>query len=392
MKQIQLINDDYSGHVDRLRHAARGILVKDGKVLLCHEVKGDIFIIPGGGVEEGESYARCCEREMLEETGMKVRAVKEYLEIEELFLNIRHINHYFVCELIEDTGVRHLTDGEVEAGYENTYLPFEEAVRIFGTFEKYHETDIADYGLYKREHIALFEYFVEELFFDGSQIVIGHGAQADVYKYHGFAYKVYRPSYPSEWIAFEKKQQAAVNTAGLCPIRYYDTEDPHIVKMDLIEGETLEKQVLEGRPDGFELLADAFRKVHAADPKGADIPRFIDMAGFGLKDEEKDKILPIIGRLSQKYPDRICHLDMHFLNIMIPSDGSEPKIIDWMNARIAPAVFDYARMYVILSEFAPEVAGSYKEAVAGDIDSLGITDEDFDDAIKVCSVLRAREK
>ena len=52
-------------------------------------------------VEDGENYAECCERELLEETGMKVRATEEYLEIEELFEDWRHINHYFVCEFIE---------------------------------------------------------------------------------------------------------------------------------------------------------------------------------------------------------------------------------------------------------------------------------------------------
>ena len=49
--------------------------------------------------------------------------------------------------------------------------------------------------------------------FDGSQKIIGKGAQAEVLLYHGFAYKVYNQSYPAEWIAFEKQQQQAVNKA-----------------------------------------------------------------------------------------------------------------------------------------------------------------------------------
>ena len=88
----------------------------------------------------------------------------------------------------------------------------------------------------------------------------------------------------------------------------------------------------------------------------------------------------------------ICHLDLHFLNIMMPFDGSEPVIIDWINARIAPAVFDYARTYVILRECAPEVLGMYEAAVAADMRSLGITDEDFADAVMVSQVIRDREK
>ena len=69
MNTIQLVNDDWLGHADFLRHACRGILVKDGSLLLSYEANNDKYIIPGGGVEAGESYAQCCERELLEETG-----------------------------------------------------------------------------------------------------------------------------------------------------------------------------------------------------------------------------------------------------------------------------------------------------------------------------------
>ena len=228
--------------------------------------------------------------------------------------------------------------------------------------------------------------------FDGSEQVIGRGAQADVFSFKGYAYTVYKPAYPVEWIEFEKRQQSEINRAGLSPVKYYDTEDPHIVKMDLIEGVTLEKKMLEGFSGGFDLLAKMFRKVHQADPSDVQMPRLIDTAGIGLSEEEKNKILPIIERMSSSLESRICHLDMHFLNVMLPKDGSEPVIIDWINSRIAPAVFDYARTYVVLKECAPEVLGLYEDAVASDIASLGITDEDFDDAVTVCTVIRNREK
>ena len=88
----------------------------------------------------------------------------------------------------------------------------------------------------------------------------------------------------------------------------------------------------------------------------------------------------------------ICHLDLHFLNIMMPSDGSEPKLIDWINARTAPAVCDYARTYIILREYAPEVLYIFKEAISADMRTQGITDEDFEDAVIVSQIIRDREK
>ena len=158
MEKLQLTNDDYLGYVNRLRHACRGIVVYDGKVLLSYETKYDKYMIPGGGVEEGENYAECCERELLEETGMKVSAKEEYLEVEELFLDWRHINHYFVCDFIEDTGKQNLTEGEKEAGYKAVWLPLEEAIEMFSKYERFHETAIEDYGLYRREYLALKAY------------------------------------------------------------------------------------------------------------------------------------------------------------------------------------------------------------------------------------------
>ena len=230
--------------------------------------------------------------------------------------------------------------------------------------------------------------------FDGNRILIGRGAQADVFKYQGYAYKVYKNTYPEEWIRFEISQQETVVNLGLCDVRYYTTDDPHIIRMDLIEGIELEKKVLEGFLEGFDLLADAFRKVHQAKipSDGIKMPRLIDTAGMGLSDEDREKIFPVITRLSEKYEPCVCHLDMHFLNIMLPDDGSEYKIIDWMNARIAPAIFDYARTYVIFDEFSQEGLELYKKAVASDIVALGITDADFKDALMVSSVIRNREK
>ena len=157
MKTIQLKNDDYKGYVNNLRHACRGIIINNGNVLLCYESNEDKYIIPGGGQEENETLEQCCQRELLEETGMIVKTNPCYLEIEELFLDWRHINHYFVCEIIEDTGTFHLTENEKQAGYKTVWIPLDKAIEIFGNYETFHKTNIADYGLYRREFFALNE-------------------------------------------------------------------------------------------------------------------------------------------------------------------------------------------------------------------------------------------
>lgn len=228
--------------------------------------------------------------------------------------------------------------------------------------------------------------------FDGTQKTIGLGAQAEVVLYQGYAYKIYKPSYPSEWIAFEKRQQLAVNSAGLCPVRYYDTDDDHIIRMDYIEGEQLEKIAVTGDLKSFDIMADTFRFVHGKSIEGIDMPSLIATAGMGLTDEAKAFVLPVIGNLSAKMESCVCHLDVHFLNIMIPDDLSSYTLIDWMNARLAPPVFDYARTYVIFEEFSKEALEIYKAKVLPDMWDTGVSAMDFADALEVSRIIRNHEK
>ena len=59
------------------RIAAGGLVMRDGKLLLVSHrgPTGNIFWIPpGGGMESGEGALACAEREVFEETGIRVRA------------------------------------------------------------------------------------------------------------------------------------------------------------------------------------------------------------------------------------------------------------------------------------------------------------------------------
>jgi maltose O-acetyltransferase len=49
MKKLKLINEDYQGHVDIMRHAGRGIVINDDKILLSYVEKCDNYMLPGGG-------------------------------------------------------------------------------------------------------------------------------------------------------------------------------------------------------------------------------------------------------------------------------------------------------------------------------------------------------
>ena len=52
---------------------ARGVCVRDGRLLLCHTAGADNTYLPGGHVEFGEPARESLAREMVEETGLTAR-------------------------------------------------------------------------------------------------------------------------------------------------------------------------------------------------------------------------------------------------------------------------------------------------------------------------------
>ncbi len=53
---------------------ARAILELGSRLLVCRHARRGYFMLPGGHIEFGETAAEACEREMMEETGLEVRA------------------------------------------------------------------------------------------------------------------------------------------------------------------------------------------------------------------------------------------------------------------------------------------------------------------------------
>ncbi|MBP5670154.1 MAG: NUDIX domain-containing protein, partial [Lachnospiraceae bacterium] len=62
------------------RDSVRGIIMKDGKVLLVHSKKYGYYKFPGGGIEGDEAHAQTLCREVREETGFEVceESIREF--------------------------------------------------------------------------------------------------------------------------------------------------------------------------------------------------------------------------------------------------------------------------------------------------------------------------
>ncbi|MGY1977624.1 NUDIX hydrolase [Nocardia gipuzkoensis] len=69
---------------DGIAHFVIGVAVfREGRLLVVRRVADDyhggMYELPGGGVESGETFAACVERELLEETGLRMRTVTDFL-------------------------------------------------------------------------------------------------------------------------------------------------------------------------------------------------------------------------------------------------------------------------------------------------------------------------
>ena len=146
MRTIKYVNPEFTGIVKEQRHASRGIIVEDNKILLSYESKHDLYMIPGGGMENNETLSENCKREILEETGNIVLVKEQYLNIEEYYLSFNHINHYFICSITKQ-GKKSLTETEIENGLEPKWVPLDLAISIFSKYKDYINTDIPRYGL-----------------------------------------------------------------------------------------------------------------------------------------------------------------------------------------------------------------------------------------------------
>jgi len=108
----------------RIRVAA--VLVQDGALLLVRHVKGNktYWLLPGGGVEYGESLEDALVRELREEAGITIR-VRDLIAANDSIPPDAHrhvVNIYFTAEIIDGR----VTLGQDERVAELRFVPLDE--------------------------------------------------------------------------------------------------------------------------------------------------------------------------------------------------------------------------------------------------------------------------
>lgn len=161
MKEIEILGANRFETFTKTRTGCRAVILREGKILLSHETGTGWWLVPGGGLEPGETPEECCIREVEEETGVLVKPLRPFLTLYEYYEEYRYISHYFICE-ITGRGQMHLTENEAARGLEPAWLPLSEAVELFSKHQSYADTNEEKRGSYQREYTALTEFLQAE--------------------------------------------------------------------------------------------------------------------------------------------------------------------------------------------------------------------------------------
>jgi len=162
VQTMELYADDLTESdivTDKKVISSRAILLRKGEILLLHYLDEDFYLLPGGTREGRESLEHCVKRELLEETGYKIKVNEQRLVIKEYFPDCTFENHYFLTKLRSNkifTEKINLTESEKSAGIELIWMDVEKAIDLLAA----HETASGKgMHLMHREFIALITLF-----------------------------------------------------------------------------------------------------------------------------------------------------------------------------------------------------------------------------------------
>lgn len=221
---------------------------------------------------------------------------------------------------------------------------------------------------------------------------IGAGMVAKVYSWNGYAYKCFGEGYPKEWIDYEYSQQNEICKSALPVPSYYESEFPNSIKMDLISGVSMfERFETVGKDAVMADFMTWFQKIHEV--KGLDLHSvskylYQQITTAPITEEQREYAKQYYRDVEMTVPEEevLCHMDYHTANVMY--EGEDIRIIDWVNAKNGKPIWDYARTYVIIYEYAAGLKRRYLKQVLA---CEGYSEELFMKAVYVSAVHRLNE-
>ncbi len=115
-----------------LRDSSRVILIQDGKIALIRRVKNEAeyYVVPGGGIEDGETAEQTAIREGKEELGLEV-SIDRLIHIDEW----HGVHHFFLVKSLSGvfgtgTGPEFYNHAEEKGIYEPVWMDLEKVHEI----------------------------------------------------------------------------------------------------------------------------------------------------------------------------------------------------------------------------------------------------------------------
>ena len=158
VKNIEIHGANAHKTFSKTRVGCRGIVIKDSRILISHEVNTDYYLIPGGGLENKETLEECCVREICEETGYIVKPITHFLTLDEYYKEYKYVSHYFICEIVEKSKPN-LTATELKRGLIPEWIDPDKMLAIYSKHNDFAASNEEKCGAYLREYTALTEYF-----------------------------------------------------------------------------------------------------------------------------------------------------------------------------------------------------------------------------------------
>ncbi|MBQ7714348.1 MAG: GNAT family N-acetyltransferase [Clostridia bacterium] len=158
LKTVSIYGENRITPFTKIREGCRAIIIENGKILVSRESKSGTVMIPGGGLEAGETRDACCRRELEEETGYLVDPVECFLELDEYYKEYKFIGYYYICRIVGQGRV-HLTEVEREVGLAPVWMDVKEFIDILSTYDDWKDVDEDRCGMYLREYTAMLEYY-----------------------------------------------------------------------------------------------------------------------------------------------------------------------------------------------------------------------------------------